>query len=127
MCCICSLVADQAELDLVGGVLDHLAPALGGHEQRQSAGLAHRHGGLGIDLEEDPLDHDGGRPQLLHQRTQLRVQDQESLCQRRVRVGLDHPGRVGPQVSATFGPGHQAVAAAGQAGVDAQYEHAFAG
>ena len=105
-------VADQAELHLVRRVLDDVAATLGGDEESQPAGLTHRHRGLGVDLEKDPLDHDGLRSQLLDQRSQLRMQDQEPLGQGRRRIGLDHPGSVGPQRGGALGPVHEPVAAA---------------
>ena len=57
-------VAGDRQLDLVRAVLRRPGSRPGGRGQGQAAGLADRHGGAGIDLEQHPLDHHHVRAQL---------------------------------------------------------------
>ena len=87
-------------------------------------GLAGGHGRPGVHLEEHPLDHHGRRAELGHQGPQLA----RTACAAG-RAGAS-PARSEITPAATrrqrpAPPGDHAVAAARQAGVDAQDEHAF--
>ena len=84
-------VADHGLLDLVGGVLGHLAAGLGRRHQGHAGGLAGGHGRPGVHLEEDPLDHHGVRAELGHQGPQLVGQGAQALGQGHRGRGRDHP------------------------------------
>ena len=60
-----------ASLTCVGRVLDDLAPGRVGLGHGQPAGLADRHGGAHVDLEEDPLDRHHVGPELGEEAPQL--------------------------------------------------------
>ena len=70
--------------------------------------------------------HDHVRMELAQQGTELTVQLQQPRRQRISRIGLDDAGRRRPE-RAVLAASHQAVAAAREARVDAQCEHAFVG
>ena len=119
-------VADQGLLHLVGGVLHDLAASLGGRRQGEAARLTDRHRRLGVDLEEHPLDGDHARAHLGHQRPKLGLEREQSVRDRLVGVGLDHPGGDSRERSAPVArPPDQPIPAPGESGVDAEDEHAF--
>ena len=79
---VADAVAGDGQLDLVGAVLDHRAPGPGRGGQGQAARLTDRHGGAGVDLEQDPLDDHHVGPQLGQQPGQLVPQGGQPLAER---------------------------------------------
>jgi hypothetical protein len=126
-------VARHRRLHLVGRVLHDVPPGLHGGGEDQPAGLAHRHGGAGVDLEEQALDgHHGGlvgtggrgRGQVGEQSTQARVEGGQPLGH---GVGRRRGQDAGSQGTVDAPrAGHEPVPAPRHPGVDAQHEHAFA-
>ena len=86
-------VAGDGILDLVGRVLNDLAPGRRRLAQRQPARLPDAHRGADVDLEEHLLDSDHVGPELLEQVDQLGSQGGEPLRQRIGGRGADHAHR----------------------------------
>ncbi len=114
--------AGDGVLHLVRRVLHDLAPAGGGLGERQPAHLGDAHRGAHVDLEEDLLDGDGVGFELGEQRRQLAAQRGQPAGQRVAGRSADHAERHGDRAAgaATVEDG---VAAAGEAGVDAEHAH----
>ncbi len=84
--------AGHRELDLVRGVLHHLAAQLHRGQQGDPACLSDRHGGPGIGLEKDTLDDNDVGAKLADKLVQLRTKRREPARHGFIERGRDHSG-----------------------------------
>jgi hypothetical protein len=115
--------AGDGLLDLVGRVLDDLGARRHALDHRETGGLGDRDRGAGVDLEQHPFDGHDLRTMLGDEPVQVVAQQRQAVGNAESGIGAQHTGRHRP--GAATGALDHAVAAARQAGIDAEHEHGF--
>ena len=109
-------------LDLVGRVLDHLAPSRGRLSHDHATSLTHSHSRGSIPLEQNPLHHHHVRPQFSHQTPHLRLKLGQPNRPLKPRIGSNNPSRHRPGPNPLL---HTAIPAPRQPRINPQHEHPY--
>ena len=116
--------AGHGRLDLVRGVLHDLATRRHRLDHGNAAGLADRHRGAHIDLEQHALNSHSGDRELGKERAHFGLEFGETMVDLVGGRGAYDPEGHCPRWT-TFGHVEHAIPASGQARVDTHYEHAY--